>query len=371
MDSNSERSEPDSYKEYSEILMDEESKLKKEDVKPFLNFLKGKRIYLSLSGGGLALVCHISIIRIIEELGINVERVYGTSAGSVIGGLYAAGLGWKQMRDAALRLKKPDDLFGFGSKHIIIRAIKSEIEATFKKSEYPRAAIYNNKRLESYIESNILRFFGRIPLLGELKLPFSAIAFDIGDDSDEGHRLSSKKVFSTENTPEVTLKDAIVASISIPGVFPPKEIGSHYYIDGGVVENLPIVTAYEDWIKRKRFYQKNLVIIGVDLGYGGETLKVKGNIKPHDLLIYAFSVEGKTINQYSLLRVHKPRKGSNVVLLKPRCYDIGLTDFEKIPEAMVNSYDRVCEQIKGKRFLNETKEDIEKAKIMLGINEKI
>jgi len=38
---------------------------------------------------------------------------------------------------------------------------------------------------------------------------------------------------------------------------------------------------------------------------------------------------------------------------------------------MVNSYDRVCEQIKGKRFLNETKEDIEKAKIMLGINEKI
>ena len=350
--------------------MDDKSILKKDEVKPFLNFLKGKRIYLALSGGGLALVCHISIIRILEELGIKVERVYGTSAGSVIGGLYSAGLKWKQMRDAAFQLKKPDDLFGIGSKHIIIRAIKSEIEATFKKMDYPRAAIYNNKRLELYVESTILNFFGRIPLLGELKLPFSAIAFDIGDDSNEGQRLSSKKVFSSENTPEITLKDAILASISIPGVFPPKKIGSHYYIDGGVIENLPIVTAYEDWISKKRFYQKNLVILGVDLGYGGETLKMKKNIKPHDLLIYAFSVEGKTINQYSLLRVHKPRKGSNVILLKPRCYDIGLTDFEKIPKAMINSYKRMCEQIKGKRFLDETQEDIEKARIMLGIKEK-
>ena len=207
-----------------------------------------------------------------------------------------------------------------------------------------------------------------MPLLGELKIPYSAIAFDIGDDSDNGHRLSSKKIFSTERTPEVSLKDAIVASISIPGVFPPKKIGSHYYIDGGVVENLPIVTAYEDWLNRKKFYQKNLVILGVDLGYGGETIKVKRNIKPHDLLIYAFSIEGKTINQYSLLRVHNPRRGSNVVLLKPRCYDIGLTDFEKIPKALASSYSRMCEQIKGKGFLAETQEDIEKAKIMLGIN---
>ena len=356
--------------DYDKVLFDEKIQLSKDDVKPFLNFLKGKKVYLALSGGGLALVCHISIIRILEELEISVERVYGTSAGSVIGGLYSAGLGWKQMRDAALRLKRPDDVFGIGSKHIIIRAIKSEIEATFKKMDYPRAAIYNNKRLESYIESTILGFFGKMPLLGELKLPFSAIAFGIGDNNGNSHRLCSKKVFSTENTPEVTLKDAIVASISIPGVFPPKKIGTHYYIDGGVVENLPIVTAYEDWLNRKKFYQKNLVILGVDLGYGGETLKVKRNIKPHDLLIYAFSVEGKTINQYSLLRVHKPRKGSNVILLKPRCYDIGLTDFEKIPRAMVDSYMRICEQIKGKKFLDETQEDIEKAKIMLGIYEK-
>ena len=351
-------------------LINDKTILKEDEVRPFLNFLKGKRIYLAMSGGGLALVCHISIIRIIEELGIKIERVYGTSAGSVIGGLYSAGLNWRQMRDSALGLKNPDDLFGFASKHIIIRAIKSEVEATFKKTDYPRASIYNNKRLESYIESAILKIFGEMPLLGDLKIPFSAVAFYIGDDSGEGQKLSTKKVFSTDTTPDVTLKDAIVASISIPGVFPPKRIGKHYYIDGGVVENLPIVSAYEDWLKRKKLYQKNLVILAGDLGYGGETIKLKQNIKPHDFILYAFSVEGKIINQYSLLRVHKPRKGSNVILFKPRCYNIGLTDVEKIPQAIRNSYIRVCEQIKGKTFLDETNEDIDKAKIMLDINGK-
>ncbi len=343
--------------------------IKRDEVKDFLSFIKGKKVYLALSGGGLALVCHISVIRVIEELGIKIERVYGTSAGSVIGGFFAAGLTWKQMEKAALNLKNPDDLFGFGSRHIILRAFKSELQ--IKKKGFEGAAIYNHKKLENYIESTILQYFGEIPKLGDLKIPYGAVAFNIGTGKPGGLGISSKKVFSTDTTPEVSLKDAIVASISIPGVFPPKKIGDYYYIDGGVIENLPIVSAYEDWLKKRRFYEKNLVILAVDLGYGGETLKEKSNIKPHDMLLYAFSVEGKTINQYSLLRVHKPRKGSQVVLLKPRCYDIGLTDFEKIRDAMKKSYINVISQLKDKNFLIETQEDIKKARIMLGIGEKI
>jgi len=338
-------------------------------VRPFLNFLKGKRVYLALSGGGLALVCHVAVINILEELEIEIERIYGTSAGSVVGGFFAAGLSSAQMREAVLTLKNPDDLFGFGSRHIILRAIKSEIQATFDRKGFKSAAIYNGKKLESYIESTIMKYFGKIPLMGDLKTPFSAIAFNIGTGRSDGLGLSVKTKFSTETTPDVSLKDAIVASISIPGVFPPKKIGEYYYIDGGVVEHLPIVSAYEDWLKNKKFYEKNLVILAVDLGYGGETLKEISSIKPHDMLLYAFSVEGKIINQYSLLRVHRPRKGSQVVLLKPRCYDISLTDFEKIPSAIDRSYYTVIQQIEGNRYLQETEEDLAKAKMMLGIDE--
>jgi len=342
----------------------------KKRFKPFLDLTKGKKVYLALSGGGLALVCHIGIVRLIELLGIKVEKVFGTSAGAIIGGLYAAGLTSEQMEDAALRLSDPDDLFGRFSKHVILRAVKGEFQANFVKGGFQNSGIYDAKRLEEYIEEKIIDYFGKVPLLGELQKSYSAIAFNIGSGKLNDIGLSSKKIFSTDETPEVSLKDAIIASISIPGIFMPKKIGDFYYIDGSVVENLPVISAYEDWRKKKKFYGKNLVIIAVDIGYGGETLVDSERIKPHDMMLYSIGIGGKTINLYSLLRVHKPRNGSQVVLLKPRRYNIGLTDFEKIPFAIEKSYKAIVKQLEGKNYLNETHEDIKKARIMLGINEK-
>jgi hypothetical protein len=49
----------------------QKNKVIDERFRPFIDFIRNKRVYLALSGGGLALVCHIAIIRIIEELGIN------------------------------------------------------------------------------------------------------------------------------------------------------------------------------------------------------------------------------------------------------------------------------------------------------------
>ncbi|MFW6138654.1 MAG: patatin-like phospholipase family protein [Spirochaetota bacterium] len=337
----------------------------------FLDYIKGKKIYLALSGGGLALVCHIAAIRLIEKLGISPERVYGTSAGAVVGGLYAAGLDSYQMETAVLKLKNPDQLFGPGSRHFIFRAVKSEFEAQVWKNGFKKSGIYNSRRLERYIQKSLRGFFNEAPRLKELERPFSAVAFNIGSGKAHDPEANVKKVFSTEDTPEVSLKDAVMASISIPGIFVPKKIGPYYYIDGGVVENLPVVSAYEHWLRQRKFYQKNLVIMAVDLGYTGESLIEATNIRPHDMMLYAFSVEGKAINQYSLLRTHNPRRGSHVILLKPRCYDMRLTDFHKIPGAIESSYTRMVDQLEGEGFLRETREDIQKARDFLGIESRV
>jgi len=339
--------------------------MKDERFQVFFDFIKDKKIYLALSGGGLALVCHIAVIRFIEEFDIDVERVYGTSAGALIGGMYAAGMSSEQMQESVLRLKNPDDLFGRGSRHFLYRAIKSE----FFNREFRSAGIYDGKRLESYIEEELVRSLGRVPSLGELALPFSAVTFNLGSGQNTDTGLSVKQVFSNERTPEISLKDAVVASISIPGIFPPKKIGGYYYIDGGVVEHLPIVTAYEDWLGSKRFFRRNVVILAVNLGYGGMKLRESSNVRPHDMVLYATSIQGKTIDQYSLLRVHRPKKGSSVVLLKPRCYDIGLVDFQKIPGAIEISYEKIKDQLEGETFLKETEEDIEKGRKALGLSD--
>ena len=332
-------------------------------LEPFLNFTKDKRLFLALSGGGLALVAHIAVIRLIETYGLKVERVYGSSAGAVIGGMYAAGMDSESMKEAVLKLENPDDLFGRGSRHFLYRAIKSE----FFAREFRSAGIFDGERLEQYLEEVLVQNFGRVPSLGDLKVPFTAVAFNMGSGMSPDIGLSVKQLFSGERTPEVSLKDAIVASI--PGVFPPKKIGRYYFIDGGVVEHLPIVSAYEDWLQSKRFFRGSLLILAVNLGYGGVSLRESTNVKPHDLVLYATGIQGKTIDEYNLLRVHKPKKGAHVVLVKPRCYDMRLTDFEKIPGAIERSYRAVERQLSGSTFLRETEEDVRKARIMLGLGD--
>jgi len=347
-----------------------EGELARERFKPFLNFIKGKKVYLALSGGGLPLVCHIAILRFFENFNIQVEKIYGASAGAVIGGFYAAGLNASQLKEAALCLKNPDEVFGKGSRHLVYRAVRSELHAHFNKGGFKNSAIYDGRRLERYIEKSFIELFGYVPLFKDLKSDFTAVAFNIGTGKSLDAGSSAKKLFSTAETPYVSLKDAIIASISIPGIFPPIKIDDHYYIDGGIAEHLPIISAYEDWLKVRKFYEKNLVIVAVDLGYLGETMREKSIIRPYDMVMYSFNVRGKEITHYSLLRTHQPKKGSHVVLLKPRCYDMGITDFEKIPGAIEKSYENILNQLEGDNFLKETQEDIKKARIMLGVNER-
>jgi predicted acylesterase/phospholipase RssA len=335
----------------------------------FFDYIRGKTVYLALSGGGLALVCHIAVLRFLEEQNIEVEKIFGTSAGAVIGGFYAAGVNASQLTEAALNLRDPDEVFGRGSRRMLLRIMTNQIETRFSGSGFRHAAIYDNRRLEAYIEESLVELGNGIPRLGELERSFSAVSFDIGTgtplDSDSG----KKQVFSKEETPDVSLKDAIVASISIPGIFTPKQIGDRYYIDGGTVEHLPVLSAFEHWIKTRKNKRENLVILAVDLGYLGETLREKEKISPLDMILYAFNLRGKQITKYSLLRIHEPNNGCSVVLLKPRCYDINLTDFDKIPGALEKSYRNIRQQLEGDNFLKETEEDIYNVRRLLGISE--
>ena len=101
---------------------------------PFLDYLKSKRVYLALSGGGLALVCHIGVLRLIEEQGIMVDKIFGTSAGAVIGGFYSAGVNASRLAEAAMNLKNPNEVFGRGSRHMMLRIVKNQIENRIAKA---------------------------------------------------------------------------------------------------------------------------------------------------------------------------------------------------------------------------------------------
>lgn len=162
-----------------------------------------KKIGLALGGGGAKGLAHIGIIKALEEAGIEINYIAGTSMGALVGGWYAATGDIKALEDFIIRIKKTDI---FPVKEII----KRKDGALFKGESIAdklRQALENIK-------------------IEDLKIPFVAIATN------------------AKNGDEVRLKngdlvDAIKASIALPIVFAPVAIDGQLLMDGGLVNPVP------------------------------------------------------------------------------------------------------------------------------------
>lgn len=394
----------------------------RESFEPLRRHLAHKEVVLALSGGGMSLPCHVSVLKVLELLSIRVARIAGTSAGAVIGGLYAAGMTTDDLERAMLDIESPDELFGFASKYPGLRLVTNEFtkrvrmsaaavirglytagmnEEEFEKalrdfedSGHPFAAtsrhagarlmanelrkafrgrtldeigVYNLATVESFVERTLKKYVGGIPRMGDLVSDFSCVALDIGTGRPRpGERERPRKaVFSRAATPETSLADAVSASMAIPGVLTPKRMGDRFYIDGGVVEFLPILTALNA-SRRDRRRRRKVAIIAVDLGYSGEPPNRQMLENPVDLVLYLHDLQNRMITQQNLMRCHRPRRGSSVILVRPRRLPIALHEVEKIPAVMFTAYTEATRQLSGRGFLDRTTDSLSEAKTLLG-----
>jgi NTE family protein len=177
-----------------------------------------KNIALVLSSGGAKGFAHAGVIQALERYGFKITSVAGTSMGSLIGGLYATGelnniLDYIDTLDFSEVLKLTD--FTVSNKGLLKG---DKVIAKMKE-------IIPDRNIE------------------ELNIPYCAIATDIVNGTE--------KVFTSGK-----LYDAIRASISIPTVFKPVNIDDHFYVDGGVLNPIPI-----NRVVRKR----NDIIVAVNV----------------------------------------------------------------------------------------------------------
>lgn len=169
----------------------------------------GKNVALVLSSGGARGFAHIGAIKVLEREGYKITSVAGTSMGALVGGIYASGQlkefeEWVISLDVMEVLKLTDVTIsgtGFVKGKKVIDRMKEIVPA---------------RRIE------------------ELNIPYCAVATDLA--------RGIERVFT-----EGSLFDAIRASISIPTVFQPFRIGMDYYVDGGLVNPIPI-----NRVKRKK-----------------------------------------------------------------------------------------------------------------------
>ncbi|HKM42987.1 MAG TPA: patatin-like phospholipase family protein [Limnochordia bacterium] len=157
-------------------------------------------IALVLGGGSARGFSHIGLIKALEENGIPVDMIVGTSMGSIVAGLYAGGLSVENMTELITRLEF----------------------ATLLDIPMPLAGgIVDTTGFEHYL--NIL-LNGKT--FDEMEIPFRAVVVNLGT----GKELALG---------EGQVSKAIQASMSIPGVFVPVQIGDQYYVDGGLKNQVP------------------------------------------------------------------------------------------------------------------------------------
>lgn len=160
---------------------------------------KKYNIGLALSGGGVRGFAHIGALRAFEDVGIKPDIIAGVSAGSVIAAFYAAGMA-------------ADEIF----------ATFSDIDMSkFLQVDISKSGFLKLDKFKRFIAKKL-----PVENIEQLAMPTIIAATDIDNQQE--------KAFTTGN-----IAERVIASCSIPLVFKPVKIDKSYFIDGGVMHNLP------------------------------------------------------------------------------------------------------------------------------------
>lgn len=229
------------------------------------------RIGLALGGGAARGFAHIGVIKALEAQGIHPDIVTGTSAGSVVAALYATGMDGFQLNKLALTMDEAaiaDWALPFGTKF---------------------GGWLKGEALQNYVN----RLVKNRPIEA-MKLPLGIVATDL----KTGERI----VFRRGNTGQ-----AVRASSSVPGVFQPVSIAGHDYVDGGLVEPVPVDAAREMGAD---------FVIAVNISVDPSNQKANGQ---SGVLLQTTAIMGQSINKMSLARAD--------VVIRPDLPDMGGSDF--------------------------------------------
>lgn len=190
------------------------------------------RIGVALSGGGAKGLAHIGILKAIDSAGIKVDYITGTSMGSIIGGLYAAGYSAAELEKIARKADWSEVLSNQSS----LRAIVMEEKEEYSKYAVELPWVNNGFKLPSGVVEG-----------EELWLKFSELFFPVYNIKDFSKFSIPFKCITTDiETGEAIVIDtgeiitAVRASMAIPSVFTAIEHDGKRLIDGGVARNFPV-----------------------------------------------------------------------------------------------------------------------------------
>lgn len=276
------------------------------------------KVGLVLSGGGAKGFAHIGVLKVLEQEGVKIDYIGGTSMGAIIGGLYAAGYTADQLdsifktvdTDALLQDYIPRNSKSFYEKrNDEIYALQLPFD-DFKIG----SPVSLSKGMYNYNLLNKLLMHVRYEKdFSKLPVPFLCIATDV---------VTGNQVILEEGN----LPQSILASGAFPSLYTPVEINDQLLIDGGVVNNYPI-----DEIRKKGMD----IIIGVDVQDGKKDRdKIKGAL---DILMQ--------IANYGMYQGMDVKQKETDIYIKPDIVNYSVVTFDKGDEIIKKGKDAAMEKI--------------------------
>ncbi len=259
-----------------------------------------KKIGLVLSGGGAKGFAHIGVLKVIEQAGIKIDFVGGTSMGAVVGGLYASGYSATQI-DSIFRVTDFDELI----KDYIPRKSKNFFE---KRNDEMYAFTLPVNKFKIGIPTALSKGLYNYNLLVKLtdkvkdisdfnKLPIPFLC--IGTDIESGEEVLLNKGY---------LPQAMLASSAFPTIFTPVEINGQLLVDGGVTNNYPV-----EEIKKLGAD----IIIGVDVQ---DDLKDRKSLKEATRILVQ-------ISNLQMIKKMEEKRCLTDIYIKPDISKFGIVSF--------------------------------------------
>ena len=226
------------------------------------------KIALALGGGAARGFAHVGVIKALEAQGIVPDIIVGTSAGSVVGALYAGGANGFELQKLALSME----------------------DGSVSDWVLPDRGFIRGEALQNFVNKALAnRPMNALPR----KLAVVATELQTGE-------------MTVLRSGDVGL--AVRASSSVPGVFQPVRIGGREFVDGGLVSPVPAKVARDMGAD---------LVIAVDISSKPKNAKVSSMI---DVLLQTFTIMSTTVAQYEL--------GQADVVIRPDVGSIGGTDFQ-------------------------------------------
>lgn len=274
-------------------------------------------IGIALSGGGIRGIAHVGVLKALEDNKIKIDAIAGTSAGSIVASLYA--MGYRPYYIYVLFKKYAQEIINIGNAPIV-----NGIGSFVKNKKIGISGLNDGTLLEKMFNELALRKGARV--IGDIKrMPLVISTVDIS----EGKEYIITNCAQRDNThdnyiTEIGIGKAVRASSSFPAYFCPCEYKDHIFMDGGVLDNIPVLPL-------KQVYGKKVIAVNFE----ADPVDKDGDIM--DIIMKTLDIMGNKISEKSI-------EQSDLLITVPTDR-AGLFDIDKLDQCYKYGYETVIKNI--------------------------